>query len=76
MANDVFDNMRPGEVVFFTGPTPPLIRHATPLCLDFPMRPDFLAQIVVPRHMTLAEAKRLCAFIETLVTPDSAEAPR
>lgn len=38
------------------------------LCLDYPLRPQFLAQLVVPRDMNTAEAKRLCAFIETLVT--------
>jgi hypothetical protein len=36
------------------------------LCLDFPLRSDFLVQIVIPREMYEYEAKRLCAFIMTL----------
>jgi hypothetical protein len=36
------------------------------LCNDYPMRPDFLAQVVVPRDMTYREAKRLAAFIMAL----------
>jgi hypothetical protein len=41
----------------------------TALALPFPMRPDFLAQIVVPRDMTQAEADRLCALVQSLVFP-------
>jgi len=41
--------------------------RATPgLSLEFPMRPDFLAQIVVPRDMNTLEAKRLSRFILSL----------
>lgn len=36
------------------------------LVMPFPLRPDYLAQIVIPRDMTKAEAQRLCAFIQTL----------
>jgi hypothetical protein len=36
------------------------------LDLSFPLRPDFLAQIVVPRDLKSDEAKRLAAFISTL----------
>ena len=32
----------------------------------FPLRPDFLAQVVVPRDMTSIEARRLTRFIMTL----------
>lgn len=32
----------------------------------FPMRSDFLAQLVLPRDMKTAEAQRLCAFIRAL----------
>jgi hypothetical protein len=46
-----------------------------PLCLDFPMRPDFLAQIVVPRDMTKREAERLSAMIVTLSIADSNPEP-
>jgi hypothetical protein len=36
------------------------------LTLDFPMRADFLAQVVVPRDMKSYEARRLASFILTL----------
>lgn len=36
------------------------------LSLEFPMRPDFLAQVVIPRDMKVDEAKRLSRFILTL----------
>lgn len=39
---------------------------ATSLCLPFPLRPGFLAQIVIPRDMTEAEANRLCEFVHSL----------
>jgi hypothetical protein len=38
------------------------------LAMPFPLRPGYLAQIVIPRDMTKAEAGRLCAFIQTLAT--------
>lgn len=38
----------------------------TGLSLAFPLRPDFLAQVVVPRDLKTDEAKRLAAFIATL----------
>jgi len=45
----------------FTPPTP-----SAGLTLAFPLRGDFLAQVVVPRDMKIEEAKRLSAFIMTL----------
>lgn len=36
------------------------------LNLSYPLRPDFLAQIVIPRDLNQLEAKRLGAFILTL----------
>ncbi|MDX2260083.1 MAG: hypothetical protein SFU84_00120 [Gemmatimonadales bacterium] len=42
---------------------------ATPtsgLSFAFPLRQDFLAQLVVPRDMKLEEAQRLCAFVRAL----------
>lgn len=36
------------------------------LSLSFPLRPDFLAQIVIPRDLSVTEARRLGAFILTL----------
>jgi hypothetical protein len=36
------------------------------LCMPFPLRPGYLAQVVVPRDMTRDEAERLCAFVNSL----------
>lgn len=36
------------------------------LVLPFPLRPNYLAQIVIPRDMTKDEANRLCAFVQAL----------
>jgi hypothetical protein len=41
------------------------------LAINFPMRPTFLAQVVVPADMTETEAKRLCEMIMTLPLPRS-----
>jgi hypothetical protein len=38
------------------------------LNLPYPLRPDFLATVQVPRDMTSAEAARLAAFVRTLAT--------
>jgi len=38
----------------------------TPACYDFPMRPGYLAQVVLPRDLTKEEAARLCAFVMSL----------
>lgn len=47
----------------------PEVRSPTPtagLSLGYPLRPDFLAQVVIPRDMKLEEARRLTSFILTL----------
>lgn len=36
------------------------------LPLPFPIRSDFLAQVVIPRDLTVAEARRIGAFLETV----------
>lgn len=36
------------------------------LAMPFPLRPNYLAQVVIPRDMTKEEAQRLCAFIMAL----------
>jgi len=36
------------------------------LPLSYPLRPDFLAQVVIPRDLTADEARRLGAFLLTL----------
>lgn len=38
------------------------------LVLPFPLRADYLAQIVIPRDLKKDEADRLCAFIQALAT--------
>jgi hypothetical protein len=38
----------------------------TSLMMPFPLRPSFLAQLIVPRDLTKDEAQRLCAFIQAL----------
>lgn len=40
------------------------------LCLPFPIRADFDAQLIIPVDMTHAEASRLSAFVFTLAAPD------
>ena len=47
----------------------PLVRAVateTSLTLPFNLRPDFLAQVTVPRDLTKDEAKRLSTFIDAL----------
>jgi hypothetical protein len=36
------------------------------IALDYPLRPDLLAQVVVPRDLTVEEARRMGAFLITL----------
>jgi hypothetical protein len=45
----------------------------TSLALPFPLRPNFLAQVVVPRDLTRDEAKRLAAFLDALAHDAPAE---
>lgn len=40
----------------------------TTLMLPYPLREDFVAQVVIPINITSDEARRLCAFITTLAT--------
>jgi hypothetical protein len=39
---------------------------ATSLAMTYPLRENFVAQVVLPRNMTGDEARKLCAFIRTL----------
>ena len=48
---------------------------APEISLDFPLRPDLLAQVVVPRDLTVEEARRMGAFLVTLAA-DFRPAPR
>jgi hypothetical protein len=36
------------------------------IALEYPLRPDLLAQVVVPRDLTVEEARRMGAFLVTL----------
>ena len=58
---------------------PPAAQHQAPakalylatetnLVMPFPLRADYLAQIVIPRDLKKDEADRLCAFIQALAT--------
>lgn len=38
----------------------------TSLMMPFPLRPTFLAQLIIPRDLSKDEANRLCAFIQAL----------
>ena len=43
------------------------------ICYNFPLRSDFMAQLVLPQDLTEKEAKRLAAFIATLVVAELGE---
>jgi hypothetical protein len=63
---------RPGEDRPRSGRLPPgapepiSAEAGTGLSLDYPLRPDLLAQVVVPRDLTVEEARRMGAFLVTL----------
>lgn len=44
----------------------PTVTPSAGLPLSYPLRPDFLAQVVIPRDLTADEARRLGAFLLTL----------
>lgn len=45
-----------------------VVSNSSELNLSYPLRSDFLAQVVIPRDLSHLEAKRLGAFILTLAT--------
>lgn len=45
------------------------LRPTTSICNSYPLRPGYMAQVVVPRDMTQLEADRLCAFIRAMAQP-------
>jgi hypothetical protein len=45
------------------------------LCVEFPLRPGYRAQVVIPVDMTHAEAERLQAFIRSLAQDDTDAKP-
>jgi len=64
------DGLAPVHATTVTPPSHASVGRAssseTSLTLPFNLRPDFLAQITVPRDLTKDEAKRLSAFIDAL----------
>lgn len=57
--------------VIDTPPTAPKLMPTsavtdTSLMMPFPLRPTFLAQLIIPRDLTKDEASRLCAFVQAL----------
>jgi hypothetical protein len=47
-------------------PAPATSTTSTSLAMNYPLRENFVAQVVLPRNMTGDEARKLCAFIRTL----------
>lgn len=45
----------------------------TSLMMPFPLRPTFVAQLVIPRDLSKDEAERLCAFIRALAHEPATE---
>jgi hypothetical protein len=59
----------PGTATIETAPVPKHPTSAvtdTSLMMPFPLRPTFLAQLIIPRDLSKDEANRLCAFIQAL----------
>jgi hypothetical protein len=55
-------------------PRPPALGDG--IALQYPLRPDLLAQVVVPRDLTVEEARRMGAFLVTLAVDFRPSAPR
>jgi hypothetical protein len=58
-----------GTAMIETAPAPKHPTSAvtdTSLMMPFPLRPTFLAQLIIPRDLSKDEANRLCAFIQAL----------
>jgi hypothetical protein len=47
-------------------PSNPALARPDGIALEYPLRPDLLAQVVVPRDLTVEEAHRMGAFLVTL----------
>lgn len=43
------------------------------LCLEYPLRPDFSVQVVLPRDLTEKEAQRLCEFLKSIPLPSTSK---
>ena len=57
------------QPAFMPAPLAQLPRRRDGLALEYPLRPGFLAQVVVPADLTVDEARRMGAFLLTL-SPD------
>ena len=70
--NTTHSQSEPPSISTTAAPAPthqPIVRAVatdTSLTLPFNLRPDFLAQVTVPRDLTKDEAKRLSTFIDAL----------
>ncbi|MDQ3138007.1 MAG: hypothetical protein M3Q93_10540 [Gemmatimonadota bacterium] len=75
------ESRRPGRSIAEAPDTPPRPADGLPprrtssvangardmgIALDYPLRPDLLAQVIVPRDLTVEEARRMGAFLVTL----------
>ena len=67
------DTRRHPETAPASSPSPGRPRPNAPaparpdgIALEYPLRPDLLAQVVVPRDLTVEEARRMGAFLVTL----------
>jgi hypothetical protein len=68
------DARRRLDVTPVAGPMPIRARPGSPvqartadgIALEYPLRPDLLAHVVVPRDLTVEEARRMGAFLVTL----------
>lgn len=61
--------LAPSDTSIVETPTQKQVTSAvteTSLMMPFPLRPNFLAQIIIPRDLTKDEAARLCNFIQAL----------
>jgi len=48
---------------------PPMVVH------DFPLRPDLVVRLTLPRHMTVADAERVTTFVYSLAFDDPEVTP-
>jgi hypothetical protein len=67
------DTRRRSEAEPTSSPPPPrsqpsgsVLTRPDGIALEYPLRPDLLAQVVVPRDLTVEEAHRMGAFLVTL----------
>jgi hypothetical protein len=42
------------------------------ITFDYPLRSDYVAQLVLPRDLSAEEAEKLCAFVQLMAYPKPA----